>query len=338
MSAICSIEVRYRVAGGDTAWSSPVALPSGATDDIPGLTRGKTYNIQARAYGAGGIPSAWADQPDLVVPLVNDRIRPKNLNTLNIGGIRSAWTGLDISYSASGTDATISCTAGTLQDAGFNPTYAASSTDVSGDADATVNFFLYYDDPDGQGGSFPLHATASYEDLAGGMGRVWVGQVEVTFSSGSSGGGGTGGGGFCPLRTAWVIRRAADGSLEAIRADQVRVGDYLLLVGARWGRVSYSQARLTECVRVRSERGSLGCSTSAPLGTGGGESVLASSAQGREIEAMVGGLQGRDTITQVDSLGLQWVQHITCEDDFFWAGDDTHWFASHHNLKPQKSP
>src|SRR5690625_6997380 len=108
MTAVRNIEVRYRIAGGDTAWSSPVAIGSGDALDIPNLTRGKTYNVQARAYGMGDMPSLWADQPDLVVPYENQRVAPKNLNTLNVGGIRSAWNRLSISYAGQGADATIS--------------------------------------------------------------------------------------------------------------------------------------------------------------------------------------------------------------------------------------
>src|SRR5699024_9144729 len=139
-------------------------------------------------YGIGDMPSMWADQPDLVVPYENQRVAPKNLNTLNVGGIRSAWDGLEIEYSSQGGNATISCTAATLQDAGLNPSYAGSSVDVSGAQGTTVTFLLYYDDPEGRGGAFPLQATPDYTELAGGSGRIWVGQVDVLFTETDSSG------------------------------------------------------------------------------------------------------------------------------------------------------
>lgn len=85
---------------------------------------------------------------------------------LRVGGIGSAWTGFGISYTSIDTSATISCTAGTLQDGVLNPSYGASSVTVSGTPSTTATYFLYYDDPSGTGGTLTLGASTTYSDLS----------------------------------------------------------------------------------------------------------------------------------------------------------------------------
>lgn len=85
---------------------------------------------------------------------------------LRVGGIGSAWTGFGISYTSTDTSATISCTAGTLQDGVLNPSYGASSVTVSGTPSTTATYFLYYDDPSGTGGTLTLGASTTYSDLS----------------------------------------------------------------------------------------------------------------------------------------------------------------------------
>lgn len=200
-SSAVSYDVRWRVTGDTGAWSVPKSFKVGAEIVITGLDRSKSYDFQARSVSRCGAKSDWSVQTGVVAD-ANQRVSQGNLAMLRVGGIGSAWTGFSISYSATATSATISCTAGTLQDGASNPAYAASSIVVSGTAGATVTYYLYYDDPAGTGGTLALGATTVYSDLSLNQGRVNVGTVTVVFpTSGSgSGGGNPGGGGRFPIQ------------------------------------------------------------------------------------------------------------------------------------------
>lgn len=198
-----SYDVRWRVKNSNTAWSSPKNFKAGAEVVITGLNPGQTYETEARSIGPLGSMSTWTAQSYLVVPSPSIRLSQGNLAMVRVGGIGSAWTGFSISYAASATSATISCTAGTLQDGALNPTYAASSLVVSGTAGTSVTYYLFYDDPTGAGGTLPLGSTTTYSDLSINQGRIFVGQVTVVFpTSGSGSGGGNpgGGGGRFPIQ------------------------------------------------------------------------------------------------------------------------------------------
>ena len=328
-------EVRYRIAGADTAWSVPVRY--GATQEIvlTGLSRGASYDVQARYISACGAMSAWLDQTGVTVPATNQRIGQGNINTLNTGGIRSAWTGFSISYTSTPTSATISCTAGTLQDGAGNPSYAASSVTVSGTAGTTVTYYLYYDDPQGNGGTFALGATTTYSDLSANQGRIFVGNTDVVFpTSGSGSGGGSPGGGGCVTVDSIVIV-LDDGVEVPTRAGDVKVGDVLRLfdevtLEPRTGVVSYSEPKLQRCVQVSTKSGKLlNCSTSAPIPTQRGGLRTAPNVAGHAVAIRVNGEARWDDVATVSVIGERMVQHITCENGCFWADD-----VGHHNLKP----
>lgn len=193
-SAAVAYEVRWRAQGHDEAWSSPQSVAPANQIVVQDLEPGD-YDFQVRAVSSCGAKSAWVDGTQTVREK-NQRIGQGNLSMLTTGGIRSAWTGFTITYTATPTSATINCTAGTLQDGVSNPTYAASSATVSGTGGTTTTYYLYYDDAPGAGGTLALGTTTTYSDLSANQGRVFVGQVDVAFpSSGSSGGGGFPGGG-----------------------------------------------------------------------------------------------------------------------------------------------
>ncbi|MDE1907486.1 MAG: hypothetical protein KGH75_13660, partial [Rhodospirillales bacterium] len=163
---------------------------------------------------------------------------------------------------------------------------------------------------------------------------VLAGQVTIP-SSGTSGGGGTG---TCVSVNAWVIRKSGDRH-EFIRAGDVGRGDWLRVVdpitgGERWGRVTYSEAKESPCVRASTDTGTtLTCSVTAPLGTLDGR-VLAPESFGAWLAERVKGFFRHRRGKPPVHVGVQLVQHITCEDTFFLAGDEQHALLAHHNLKP----
>lgn len=261
----------------------------------------------------------------------------RNQVMAGVGNYASGWSGGSISYTATSTSATISAGAATLVIGSQSLAYSASSTTVSGSAGVTRTYYLYYDDDSYTGGSKTLHATTSQITALSADGRVFVGQVTVTFpTSGSgSGGGGTG----CPDENAWVLRADPDGIRPdwCVRAKDVKVGNYLRLTDGRAGEVTYSQRKPALRVKVFDENGAtLICSRSAPLELAGsaGECVLAPDATGCQIKAREGCVKFDPIVWKVEDAGPGHVQHITCQNACFWTGDDPGYLFGHHNLKP----
>lgn len=236
----------------------------------------------------------------------------------------------EIEWSADTTSATISVSAGTLVIAGQTISYGASSVVVTGAAETTKTFYLYYDDPQLSGGTHELFASETYVDMRNGDGRVPIVDVTITFpaTGTSTGGGGIGGGFTCPAIEAWVFER----DRGFIRAGDVSVGNWLLMPGGGYGRVTFSEHRQAPGVRIATREGlSLRCSESAPIMTTGGY-VPAVELIGRWVE--IGG-EPR-LIAAVEPLGHIVVQHITLGDESdpcFLVGDTPGALFPHHNRK-----
>jgi predicted phage tail protein len=259
----------------------------------------------------------------------------RNQVMVGVGNYASGWTGGGITYSATTTSATISVAAGTLQIGSASLTYNASSTTVSGSAGATRTYYLYYDDGGFTGGAKTLNATTSTITALAADGRVLIGSVTFTFPTSGTGSGG--GGTSCPSVDAWVIRRVEDseGDYEHVRAGEIEVDDYLLLTSGAWGRVTYSNRVLQPGVRVYDRDGhTLTCSRSAPLELAGGAGITAAHAKGHSVRVRHAGATRLAQIAQTEDVGALWVQHITCENDYFWTGDFPTFLFAHHNLKP----
>jgi hypothetical protein len=261
----------------------------------------------------------------------------RNQVMVGVGNYGAGWSGGSISYSATTTSATITAAAATLQLGSSSLAYNSANVTVSGSAGLVRTYYLYYDDDGYTGGSKTLNATTSQVTSLSANGRILVGQVTVTFpTSGTGGGGGSTG---CPVRTARVVRRALGGE-EEVSAGAVVVGDRLKIIdpitgATRWGRVSMSKPAYVDCVRVVQRGGvTLSCSVTAPLGCPDGFATLAPESLGRPVTGLDAGAIVRAEIVHVASIGKCWVQHITCEDDFFLAGDQPGRYLAHHNLKP----
>lgn len=234
----------------------------------------------------------------------------------------------------------MSVSAGTLVIGSQRINYGASSSTVDGEAGSTVRIYLYYFDPNLNGGTLPLHLTTDIVASANEDGRVAISFVDLTFpaagSSGSGGGGiggggGSGGAGSCPWIGAWVIERVRG----AIYAGQVVKGDWLLGLNGAWVEVTYSERATVpgECITNASGH-NLTCSATAPILTNSGF-VPAVYLDECHVVDVTG--DGPLPIADVIDVGLIEVQHISCagtwNERVFLVGDDRRFLFPHHNLK-----
>ncbi|MDH2022958.1 hypothetical protein N5J29_09330 [Stenotrophomonas sp. GD03680] len=197
---IASYELRVREVGApDTAWQyrSQVA---GQVFVVRELQRGTPYELQMRSIGVNGRASDWVDV-EVNVPDTN-RVGAAALP--NIGNQQSMWDmTTSVTFAASSdaegaSVATISVTAGTLVIGSVQVAYAASSASLTGAAGQKVTVYLYYYDPQLQGGSRQLRVTTNIVETANTNGNVAITALQITFppaGSSGSGGGSIGGGG-----------------------------------------------------------------------------------------------------------------------------------------------
>lgn len=321
-------------ASGGDAWFDQIRLSrirSLDTEVADGPTYGRTS--QADLYSSGGV-----NRVGLRISGSGQRLGDmRNQVMVGVGNYGAGWSGGSITYSATTTSATITAAASNLRLGSSSLSYSASSVTVSGSAGTTATYYLYYDDDGYTGGAKTLNATTSQLTTISADGRVLVGTVAVTFPTSGTGGGSGGQG--CPVRTARVVRRTLGGE-EEIAAGAVAVGDRLKIIdpvtgATRWGLVTMSRPAYVDCVRVVQQGGvALSCSVTAPLGCSDGVATLAPDSLGRPVTGLDAGALTRGEIVHVASIGKCWVQHITCEDDFFLAGDQPGRYLAHHNLKP----
>lgn len=275
--------------------------------------------------GAGPVYTVGVSTPGSGVQVGDQR----NLKAVTAANYQSGWSGAVFTYTSTPTTATISVTAATLFLGSISVGYNAASVAVTGSANTTVVFYLYYIDPNYSGGTQTLYASINSHTVVTNDNYVNLGQLSVTFpATGTGGGGGTGG---CPCVDAWVIRRGWFGRRCKVRAGKVRAGDRLRLVDGRWGRVSASVREWQPCRRIDTALGFLCCSGSAPLLLRDGEVAPAGNVV---VGAWLQTDQGLACVTANVTIGYGEVQHITCENAFFWCRSRGRvWFA-HHNMKP----
>lgn len=161
--------------------------------------------------------------------------------------------------------------------------------------------------------------------------------VEIALEDdGIVGGGGGGGGGWrCVAIDAWVM---CEGALR--RAKDIRAHiDRVLVINPitrqeRFALVSVSEPAQEQGYAVRTAAGVvLTCSGSAPLATPEGP-VDANQSKDRMVLIRIDGQGYRwSMVYEVESLGLIWVQKITCDNNYFLAGDNMGEYLAHHNLK-----
>lgn len=197
-SPVTAIEVRWRPVG-DAGWQSRSYVP-GAQIQIREIERGGEYEVEARSIGVGALASEWVPATVTVPP--TNRTGALALPTNVVGNQASMWdvdtsvTYEAVSDASGDSEATISVSAGTLVIADRTIAYGASSAQITGQAGETVVVYLYYDDPQWQGGSRPLGLTTNVVESANAYGRIAITSLALKFpAAGESGGGGGGIGG-----------------------------------------------------------------------------------------------------------------------------------------------
>lgn len=259
----------------------------------------------------------------------NVTVFPQDLPPVTTANYQSGWSGANITYTSTPTTATINVASGTLYQGSKSVSYNASSVPVTGSGGTTVTFYLYYVDANYSGGTKTLNASTNAHQVVTNDAYVNIGQIAVTFPTSGTGGGSGGTG--CPCTSAWVIRRGWFGLRRKVRAGSIKVGDYLWLAGNRWGRVTFSESRYQPCRKIETVLGTFCCSVSAPLRLHDGEVVVA---QDLRVGMWLQTSDGQARICGNLPIGICLVQHITCENDFYWCrSDGLAWFA-HHNMKP----
>jgi hypothetical protein len=257
----------------------------------------------------------------------------RNQAMVTIGNVAAVWTGLTLSWTATTISATLTASSATLQAGNDAIPYSGNSVTVSGSPGTSKIFYLYREDPNYEGGSKSLVATATYSNTVNGNGKVYVGWIKVDFPS-SGTGGGSRPGGDCVHELAWVVRRNGAGRPERVRARDVVAGrDWLLQTDGTWRLVTIADRCRAPIVRAHFDCGhSLTCSRSAPLERGYGRGfVSAHVSLGATITYQNGGNAAE--VVAVEDLGMGWVMHFYLADGSFLAGDDPDHLFGHHNIK-----
>ena len=149
---------------------------------------------------------------------------------------------------------------------------------------------------------------------------------------GAGGGGGGGGGGGCV---------AVESHLELGRAHQVLVGSKLTLahpvtLEESEGHVTYSMEKTQPGYRIVTREGaSLRCSATAPIPTRDGTLRFPTELLGEHVPVKRHGVVGYEEITGVEALGPIQIQHISINDQCFWAGEQNDVFILHHNKEDE---
>lgn len=138
--------------------------------------------------------------------------------------------------------------------------------------------------------------------------------------------------GGCPVVEAEVQRVLDDGSIEKIRAGDVKVGDKLLgadpkTLENKVYEVTYSEPELQPCVVLSMASGhTLPCSSSAPIPISEGRLVKAPNCYGHKVAVQLIADNEWSRVEHLAGIGRQWVQHISINDGCFWVNG-----VLHHN-------
>lgn len=172
-------------------------------------------------------------------------------------------------------------------------------------------------------GNFDIEVT----DSAGNVSittKRW--EIYRTASSANVGGGGGG----CVISSANIYKLGT--------ASSANVGDAITTYNVKQktfgtNTITFARPKLMECVRVTTATGiSLSCSVSAPLSLEDGTQIYAPAAINKNILVFSDGNISTDVVVNVENLGIQEVNHISCEDNYFLASDgNDNRYILHHN-------
>lgn len=258
----------------------------------------------------------------------------RNLPMIMVGNGR-AKVPASITYSASaGTPATatISVSAFTILGGDYSTSYSASSVGVSGTGGTTVQYYLYMNDPAQTGGALTLVATTNGNDLYSSSGRLYIGDVSITFPTSGSAGGGGGRDPNCVTEAMWMGEgvRAGDvvDGMEFDVIDLPRSGTQPLRRAAR-----VLSRSIEECVRLTTRDGFvLECSRTTPFDLPDGGDALAPDM----VDELVWTDDGWQLVESVEPIGLQPVIYLSFGGASFPAGShpDRRIYSHNLNAKP----
>jgi hypothetical protein len=226
---------------------------------------------------------------------------------------------------ATTSSATITLPAGTLTVGGRTVSYPTMTTTVTGASGTTIHYYLYGDDPRYSGTmSNGLVATTNYLAPYQSTGRIFLGELNVTFSTGSTGGGtGGGGGGLnCVAATSWVHTKRG-----WLRAYDVVPGDELWVLnsdktGGEWAEVDRNLLATEECYYLYGADSDIGVtiSHSTPIELEDGTFIKVKDVDGHELAFEHNGELWKEK-TYVRPVGKKNVCKIHCGNKCYSAGD-----------------
>jgi hypothetical protein len=268
----------------------------------------------------------------------------RNMPAITSAGVRYRYS-QNPTFSApvagSPATSTISLAAGDLIIGGQTIALSAMSVNVTGTNSTTVVYYLYIDNPTYAGGAQTLVATTSATVPYQSDGRIFMGQVSITYpaSGTGTGGGGSGGGGgglTCVHAGAWVEVMGAGHKL----ARDVEPGDMLVVLDE-----TMEGTRLERCVAAKpgQEHGwlltsnsgvRLTVSESAPLTLRDGSTVLPFELNGQALAVKIGdALVWERCFAQPLGYKIDVIK-ISCGENVYAAGDIAGRSIMTHNVKP----
>lgn len=330
-------ELRYRLVpvAPDTEMNGWVYQRFTATTSIQlvGILRGRTYDLNVRAESASGALSDWSQTYSFPIPDTN---RTGSLalsaNTAQKAGVWNASTA--VSYSLTSTSASISLTDAVLTIEGKSIAYSNASVNVSGSPLAQKTFWLYFNDPELQGGTRVLHASEDYEVAIGTRGNIIVFPLDLEFpDAGNTGGGsgGVGGGGSLPPGCPQVNMLVEEETRGWIRIGDLKRGDVIRLWSGDFGAVDSARNLWRPGYRITTSNGVvLECSDTAPLRVPGGKMQAQQLQVGMPV-CTHADTDGVSSISSIEFIGIIEVMEITCQRTFYRVGKVAGATLDHHN-------
>jgi len=319
-------------AAGDAGFFDAIKLSRVRSLDAE-IADGTTYGRVGNAdlYNSGGVNRVGLRIPGSGHTLGDQR----NLLLQTWGGMRSVLSTSPISFSISGTTVNFSVAAVTLQGAGTNLNYAASSGSVTQTAGTTTTYFLYYIDNAQAGGSLPLNITTNPGGPASWPNGMLLGTATVTVASGGGGSGGTGGGGggYCVADDMFIAPGRLAGDAEI--GDPFDCIDLPTAAGKHVRALQGVSRGVEECVRMITNDGcALVCSVSTPFDLPNGRSTTAPHMLGEQVITDL----GIATVTSLALVGPQPVTRAHLGGVSYAAGADPHRRIYSHNIGGTSKP
>lgn len=310
--------------------------PGQQTVQAPATANGA--KLQLYVYVTNNTGASWTHDSTVVmrsiwqwVSLVRQVANTGNLPMLMYGNGRAKVPTV-VTYSASaGTPATatISVAAFSIISGSRTIPYNAMSVGVS-HAAGTVQYFLYCDDPVAAGGTQTLVATTNGDDVYKNEGRLYIGDVSVTFpASGTT----SGGGGRVDSCVCLNMHLA-----EGLMAGEAELGQIIDVLDLPISDIPFRRAiqglRAAQmpCVRLTTDGGAvLELSEETPFDLLDRRTAAARDMFGELVVTD----HGIERVVSVERIGLRWVARLSVGGVSYAAGrDPKHRIYSHNALKP----